>query len=118
MIRYQSGTASQYWLFSFLFSCLLRTMCDDPLFGDILQLNIITSFSGQCTSHNDSCTRKLRQQLQNSLSELVNTSIPIELIDDRPADIYVKLCSLTGATGKEKITSLKVVTTLLLTKLH
>jgi hypothetical protein len=80
-------------------------MCKNSLFGNILQMNIITSFSDQCDYENDICKAKLMEQLENSLSQLLSDTITIQFADDRFTSINVKLCNLTDIIGKKEVTS-------------
>ncbi|CAM4935933.1 unnamed protein product [Rotaria socialis] len=69
--------------------------CENPLHGNILELDLIATFSGQCTDSNDTCKLKLLEQLKDTLTQHFNIPITVELIDDQSTTIDVKLCNIT-----------------------
>jgi hypothetical protein len=82
-------------------------ICENPLSGNILQLNIITFYSRQCVSQTaDMCKIQFQEQLKNMLSQMLIIPLNIQFNDNRFKSIDIKICSLTEMTGKtENITS-------------
>ncbi len=76
-------------------------MCKNSFFGNILELYIVASFSGECVYENDICKFKLKEQLKNNLSQLFNDTLNIQFVDGQFTIVNVKLCTLTEAIGKK-----------------
>ena len=74
-------------------------MCNNPLFGNILQLHIISSFTHQCEYEDYMCKFMLKEQLKSNLTELINNTISIYFNDNRLVNTNIKLCSLTEIIG-------------------
>ena len=76
-------------------------ICENPLTGNALLLNIVAFHSSRCTAHDEkTCKTDFQEQLKNLLSRLLIIPITIQFGDDRFKTIGIKICSLTEMTGK------------------
>lgn len=78
-------------------------MCKNGLFGNILELHLIASFTGQCDYEDYMCKIILKEQIKNNLSQFLNNKIRIYFDDNRYINTSIKWCGLTDIIGKKKI---------------
>ncbi|CAF3977785.1 unnamed protein product [Adineta steineri] len=83
-----------------------KTICENPLMGNILQLHILAIMSDQCASENKTCTLKFQEQFKNNLTQLFNIPFTAHFADHRSTNITMKLCSLTQMPVAVKSSSL------------
>lgn len=74
-------------------------MCEQPLPGNILQVNMITSLSRECASRDENCKSKMLEMLKHNLSEVFTASINPQLVDSQLMNIDLKLCNITEKPG-------------------
>jgi hypothetical protein len=80
--------------------------CENPLSGDILQLNIVTFYPRQCVSQNENmCKIQFQEQLKDILTRMMIIPLNIQFNDNRFKSIDIKICSLTEMTGKTESTT-------------
>jgi len=89
-----------------IFRFWLRTICENSLAGDLLQLNIIIFSSRQCVAQKGKmCKIQLEEQLKNMFSRMLIIPVRIQFHDNRFKSIDIKICSRTETTGKAKSTA-------------
>jgi hypothetical protein len=80
-------------------------ICENPLSGNALQLNMVALYSRQCASQNkDTCKIQFQEQLKNVLNRMLIIPIKIQFSDNRLKSIDIKICSLAEMTGKSEST--------------
>ena len=85
-------------------------MCENPLRGNILQLNIVASYPRRCAAQNEeTCKIQLQEELKSIFSRLPIIPITIRFSDDRYKTIDIKMCSLSERTGEFKESVGKIV---------
>lgn len=78
-------------------------MCENPLRGNILQLNIVASYPRRCAAQNEeACKIQLQEELKSLFSRLLIIPITIRFSDDRYTTIDIKICFLSERTGEFK----------------
>jgi hypothetical protein len=82
-------------------------MCEQALSGNLLQLNIILSYSGPCDYQNEMCKLNLWEGLKNSLRKLSIIPVTIQLDDDQLKTVDIKICSVTEIISKKFVTNLE-----------
>lgn len=76
-------------------------MCENPLRGNILQLDIVGSYPRRCAAQNEeTCKIQFQEELKRMFSRLLVIPITIRISDDRYQTIDIKLCSLAETTGE------------------
>ena len=75
-------------------------MCEQPLMGSLLQLNIILSYSGSCNYQNEMCKLNLEEELKNNLRKLSIISVTVQFDDNQLKIVNIKICSVTQITSK------------------
>jgi hypothetical protein len=76
-------------------------VCENPLSGNILQLNIITVYPRQCVSQKENmCKIQFVEQLKNMFSQMLIIPVTIYFDENRFKTVDIKICRLTQITGK------------------
>jgi len=89
-----------------MFQFRLRMICENPLSGSALQLNIGAFYSRQCASQNGNmCKIQLQKQLKTIFSRVSTIPIKIQFDDNRFRSISIRICSVTEMTGRLESTT-------------
>ncbi|UJR23071.1 hypothetical protein I4U23_026095 [Adineta vaga] len=75
--------------------------CENPLSGNVLQMNFVVFYSDQCTSQN--CKVQSVEELQNMFKQLAAIPVNIQLNDNRSIDIRMKICGLIEKKEQETV---------------
>lgn len=77
--------------------------CENALFGNALQLNIVAFYPRQCASQDENiCKIQFQEQLKNILDKLLIIPMTIQFSKNRFKKIDIKICNLIEITGKFK----------------
>jgi hypothetical protein len=82
-------------------------ICEQALVGNLLQLNIILSYSGSCDYQNAMCKYDVWEGLKNSLRKLSIIPVTIQFDDDQYKTVDIKICNITEITSKKSLTNLE-----------
>lgn len=76
-------------------------LCDHPLSGNILQLNIVMPHSRPCISNeSNTCKDQFLKDLKNIFNRKLIIPITIQFDPNYSKKINIRMCSLTEMTGK------------------
>lgn len=77
--------------------------CNNPLSGNILQLDIVTLLSAECVDRKeDACKSQLQNKLKDLFNRLSNTPLIVQFDDNRSESITMKFCGLREMAGRVK----------------
>lgn len=104
VIYFQKDITRKHFFLSSIFLSIvllyLRIICEKPLSGNILQLNIATYYSRQCPSQNENlCKTQFQKQLKDIFLQILTIPITIQFDDNRYQNINIQLCRLKEMTG-------------------
>ncbi|UJR08389.1 hypothetical protein I4U23_012660 [Adineta vaga] len=72
-----------------------RTICEDTLSGNILELHIVPSYAVQCTSSDDTkCKSRLVKQLRSMFHRQLSFLLTIQFSDDQSNEVNTKVCDV------------------------
>ncbi|CAF4206255.1 unnamed protein product, partial [Adineta steineri] len=86
-----------------------KIRCDNPLNGNILQLDIVPLYADECIAQDDNtCKNQLKEQLKTIFDQMMIIPIKIQLENNQFENIDMKICNILNIDGKKEKTKASV----------
>ncbi|CAF1271781.1 unnamed protein product [Adineta steineri] len=82
-----------------------KLLCDNPLNGNILQLDIVPLYADECIAQDDdTCKNQLKEQLKTIFDQMMIIPMKIQLENNQFENIDMKLCNILNIDGRKEKT--------------
>ncbi|CAF1350497.1 unnamed protein product [Adineta steineri] len=82
-----------------------KIRCDNPLNGNILQLDTVPLYADECIAQDDdTCKNQLREQLKTIFDQMMIIPMKIQLENNQFENIDMKICHILDINGKKEKT--------------
>ncbi|CAF1430287.1 unnamed protein product, partial [Adineta steineri] len=81
-----------------------KSLCDNPLNGNILQLDIVPLYADECIAQDDNtCENQFKEQLKTIFDQMMIIPVKIQLENHQFENIDMKICNILDINGKKEV---------------